>query len=417
MQFSETTATQKISRLTKKIRVVAGGTSASKTISILIHLIAMCQHDKTPTLTSVISESTPHLKRGAIRDFKNIMQGHHYWKDSLWNATDSLYTFETESKIEFFSADQSDKLRGARRDRCFINEANNVSLDAFDQVEVRTKDFIFLDYNPTNEFWVYTDVMEERSDFDFITLTYLDNEALSREIIESIESRKNRKGWWTVYGLGQLGAVEGKIYQGSSIIDSTPHRARLVRRGLDFGYSIDPTVIVDIYSYNGGFIINELCYRKGLMNNQIADIITSQEDTVLCMADNNEPKSLDEIRMRGVNILGVTKGKGSVREGIDFVQQQQISVTKRSIDTIREYRNYLWKMDRDGKFITPNEPEHHFSHSMDAIRYGLNGYHEKKKMEYKEKKSVNRITNQVLPKNKVKYINKNRVNRVEGKYN
>jgi phage terminase large subunit len=151
--FQITTATKKITSLSKRIRAVQGGTSASKTISILLYLINLAQSDKKPTLTSIVSESIPHLKRGAMRDFKNIMQSHHYWKDDLWNVSDSCYTFETGSKIEFFSTDNGDKLRGARRDRGFMNEANNCTFDAFEQLEVRTKEFFFLDWNPTNEYW------------------------------------------------------------------------------------------------------------------------------------------------------------------------------------------------------------------------------------------------------------------------
>jgi phage terminase large subunit len=147
--FTLTTSTRKIAALTKKIRAVQGGTSASKTISILLHLIHEAQSDKEPTLTSIVSESIPHLKRGAMRDFKNILKAHKYWKDKSWNATDSIYTFETGSQIEFFSSDNGDKLRGGRRDRCFINEANNVLLDAFDQLEVRTREYVFLDWNPS----------------------------------------------------------------------------------------------------------------------------------------------------------------------------------------------------------------------------------------------------------------------------
>src|ERR1035437_4390927 len=213
MLFQITSATTKIANLTKKIRAVAGGTSASKTISILIYLIHQAQSDKIPTLTSVVSESIPHLKRGAMRDFKNILKGHNYWKDKNWNATDSIYKFETGSQIEFFSVDNPDKLRGGRRDRLFMNEANNVPLDAFDQLEVRTKEFVFLDWNPTREFWFYTEVLNKRFDVDFITLTYKDNEALSPEIISSIEARRANKNWWRVYGLGLLGDVEGKIYK------------------------------------------------------------------------------------------------------------------------------------------------------------------------------------------------------------
>lgn len=371
--FSETTATRKIIALRKKVRAVAGGTSASKTISILLYLIALAQTDKERKLTSVISESTPHLKRGAMRDFKNIMQGHHYWKDRNWNASDYIYTFETGSQIEFFSADQSDKLRGGRRDRAFINEANNVTLDAFDQIEVRTKDFVFLDWNPTNQFWFYDDVLDKRDDVEFITLTYKDNEALSQEIISAIEARRNRKSWWKVYGLGQLGEVEGKIYKGWDIIDEVPKQARLERFGLDFGYSNDPTSIVAIYYYNGGYILDEIAYQKGMLNSQIADTILAQEQGgTLTIADSAEPKSIDEIKLAGVNITGALKGPDSVRNGISAVQEQKLSMTKRSVNIIREYRNYLWKTDKDGNFLSPPVPEHEFSHSMDAIRYGLN---------------------------------------------
>ena len=368
MQYSITTATKKVAKLTKKIRIVQGGTSASKTISILLYLIHLAQSDKSKTLTSIIAESTPHLKRGAIRDFKNIMQEHGYWKDSLWNITDSIYTFETGSQIEFFSADQSDKLRGARRDRCFMNEANNMTLDAFDQLEVRTKEFIFLDYNPTNEFWVYTDILYHRDDVEHIILTYKDNEALSEEIINSIEQRKDRKGWWQVYGLGQLGEVEGKIYKDWQIIDEIPHEARLERYGLDFGYTNDPSSLVAIYYYNGGYILDEIIFQKGLSNKQIADMLKNQP-TSLVIADSAEPKSIDEIASYGLTIVGAEKGKDSIRNGISLVQAQRISVTKRSVNIIKEYRNYLWQTDKQGKII--NEPEGGFDHSMDALRYGL----------------------------------------------
>ncbi len=382
--FSQTSATIRITKLSKKIRAVAGGTSASKTISILLYLIAKAQTDEKPTLTSVVSESLPHLKRGAIRDFKNILQEHRYWKDKNWNATDSIYTFETGSKIEFFSVDNPDKLRGGRRDRLFINEANNVPLDAFDQLEVRTKEFCFLDWNPTNEFWFYTDVKDTRDDVEFITLTYKDNEALSEEIIKSIEARKANKQWWLVYGLGQLGEVEGKIYKDWAVIDEIPHEARLERYGMDFGYSNDPTAIVAIYKYNGGFILDEITYQKGLTNKQIADILNNQPKA-LVIADSAEPKSIDEIRSYGVNITPSIKGQGSLNKGIQYVQDQRISITKRSINIIKEYRNYLWKTDKDGKIL--NVPEDIYNHAMDAIRYGLDSY----------KPKVN-IFNQLQPK-------------------
>lgn len=371
--YQQTTATEKIADMDARIRAVCGGTSASKTISILLYLITRCQMDVNPTLTSVVSESFPHLKRGAMRDFLNIMQEHKYFKDALWNKSDSTYTFETGSKLEFFSADQPGKVRGPRRDRLFINEANNIPYEAFDQLEVRTKEFIFLDWNPVNEFWFYTDVNGKRQDIEFVTLTYKDNEALSQEIVQSIEQRKGNKGWWKVYGEGQLGEVEGKIYKDWQIIDEVPHEARLERRGMDFGYSNDPSAIVDIYRWNGAYVLDEILYQTGQSNRQLGDVLKNLEQ-VLTIADSAEPKSIDELKMMGINIIGAQKGPGSVNQGIQFIQDQRIFVTKRSVNVIRDYRNYLWKTDRDGKIL--NEPEHQYSHSMDAIRYGFNGYGE-----------------------------------------
>jgi phage terminase large subunit len=367
MKYAETTALRKIANLDKKIRCIQGGTAAGKTIATLLFLIAMAQTDKSKTLTSVVSESIPHLKRGALRDFKNIMQAHNYWSDELWNATDSIYTFETGSQIEFFSTDNGDKLRGARRDRCFMNEANNCTLDAFDQLEVRTKEFIILDWNPTNEFWVYTDVLRTRTDTELIILTYKDNEALPQEIVDSIEARKNRTNWWKVYGEGQLGEVDGKIYKDWQEIDEIPHGARRIGRGLDFGYSNDPSACTNIYEWNGGYIFDEYFYRKGMSNKEIADFL--KVDDIFTVADSAEPKSIDEIKMYGVSIVPSEKGQGSVSQGIALLQDQRIWVTKRSLNLLREYRNYLWEKDKDNNIL--NKPEHGFNHALDGCRYFL----------------------------------------------
>lgn len=369
MLYAETSALRRIASLEKKVRGVQGGTSAGKTIAALLFLIALAQTDEEPTLTSVVSETIPHLKRGALRDFKNILKAHKHWKDANWNATDSIYTFETGSQIEFFSADNGDKLRGGRRDRCFINEANNVTFDSFEQLEVRTREFIILDWNPTNEFWFYTEVLNQRDDVDHIILTYLDNEALPPEIIASIEQRKHRTQWWRVYGLGQLGEVEGRIFTGWAEIEAVPHEAKLRRRGLDLGYTNDPTALIAIYEWNGGLIFDEELYRKGMQNKPIADVILAQEEQVLVIADSAEPKSIDEIADYGVMVAPSTKGPGSVMQGISVVQDQRIFYTKRSTNIRREYNNYLFDRDKEGRYI--NHPEEGFDHSMDAIRYAV----------------------------------------------
>lgn len=374
--YIETTATQKVKNLSKRIRLIAGGTSASKTISVLLYLIAMAQSDKSPTLTSVVSESFPHLRRGAMRDFLNIMQEHGYFEDANWSKTDFTYTFETGSKLEFFSADQPSKVRGPRRDRLFCNEVNNIDKESWEQLLIRTKDFAIADWNPVVDFYMYSEYIGVRDDVEFIILTYKDNEALSENIVREIESRKMNKNWWQVYGLGLLGEVEGRIYTGWKIIDEVPHEAQLVRRGLDWGFSNDPTAIVDVYYYNGGYILSERLYRKGMHNNDIAAYLQNLDSpNTLVMADSAEPKSISELQQYQLPILGVLK-KGFnkmsyLKASIDYLQQQRISMTKSSTNLIKEYRTYLWMTDKDGNII--NEPQGGNDHALDAARYAFDG--------------------------------------------
>jgi len=375
MAYILTTATKKLALLEKRIKGVAGGSSAGKTISIEQLLIDEAQADKKPTLTSITSESMPHLRRGAMRDFLNIMVDRGYFRDSRWDKTNSIYTFDSGSLIEFFSLDEPHKVRGPRRDRLFINEANSIPKETYDQLEIRTNEEIWLDWNPVTEFWWYTDILP-LMDVDFIKLTYKDNEGLDQRIVDSIERRRGNKNWWSVYGLGELGDSEGKVFKDWLIIDEIPHEAKLIRYGLDFGYSNDETAIIAIYKYNGGYILDEITFLKGLSNKQIADILTNI-DSALVKADSSEPKSIDEISAYGVNILAAEKGPGSVNQGIQFVQDQRISVTKRSLNLIKEYRNYLWQTDKNGKIL--NVPNDLFNHAMDAVRYGMSGLEEPEK--------------------------------------
>lgn len=374
MGYKITTATNKLLALKKRLRFVAGGTSASKTISILFIIIDYCQSNDNKRV-DIMSESYPHLEDGAIKDFKSIMLDRGYWKDNRWNATAHYYTFETGSILKFKSVDKLGKAHGPRRDGLFLNECNNIPYNIYDQLEVRTKDFIWGDWNPVTEFWYDTEI-DGKIDHDFLRLTYLDClDALPPSIIKSIESKKHKKNWWRVYGMGLRGEIEGKIYKNWEILDEIPHHARLVRYGLDFGFTNDPSSLVAIYYYDGGYILDEIAFRTGMMNRVIADLILEQEYQALVIADSAEPKAIAEIKERGVDIMGIAKTKGETKDktwtkwSIELVQDAKISVTKRSLNVIKEYRNYLWKVDRDGKVL--NEPEHEFSHSMDAVRYAM----------------------------------------------
>ena len=368
-RFQDTTATQKIFEMRKRIRAVSGGTAASKTISILVWLIDYCTDPRNKgKICTVTSESYPHLQKGAMLDFQNIMKDRGYWKDANWHDTKHVYTFETGNKLEFATFPTYSAAHGSRRDVLFVNEGNYMAYNIVDQLMVRTREVVWLDWNPTSEFWFYNDLLVQRDDIDFITLTYKDNEALDEATIREIESHKNNKAWWQVYGLGELGELEGLIYPGWKIIDEVPQEARLEKYGLDFGYSVDPTASDAIYKWNDSKVIDEVIHQKGLSNRQIAEIFLNLPRASV-IADSAEPKSIDEIASYGVPIFSSTKGADSVRQGIQYVQSQQIFVTKRSINTIKERRNYLWKVDREGK--TTNEPSDIWNHHMDDIRYAI----------------------------------------------
>ena len=367
--YQNTTATRKIFRLNQRIRAVAGGTSASKTISILVWLIDYAQ-STNGELISVVSQSFPHLDKGAILDFTNIMKDRGYWDELRWNKTKHTYSFESGSFMEFFSVDTYGKAHGPRRDVLFINEANNLAYNIVDQLITRTRKIVWMDWNPSEEFWFYTQMLPNRKDIDFITLTYLDNEALDDITIQEIESHKHNKAWWTVYGLGQLGATEARIYRNWKVIDEIPHEARLVRHWLDFGYSLDPTAIGDVYEYDGGYILDEQLYAKGQSNKQIADFLLNL-DNALTVADSAEPKSIDEIKSYDVSIIPAKKGPDSIRNGIQLVQAQKISYTRRSTNIHKEYSTYVWMSDKDGELIKPNVPEGGLDHHLDGIRYAI----------------------------------------------
>ena len=373
MPFIRTTATEKVLEMKKRIRAAQGGTSAGKTIGILQDLIDQCQSYDAPDITSVVSESFPHLRRAAMRDFTNIMQEQNYWDQKRWDKTNSIYTFETGQLMEFFSADQPMKVRGPRRKRLFVNECNNIPYETFDQLEVRTEGAIYLDWNPSAEFWFEDELMKDpvrSKDVDHIILTYKDNEGLPESIVKSIESRRDKANWWRVFGQGLVGSLEGRIYADWKVIDEIPFGARLERFWLDFGYSVDPTSIGAIYYYNGGYILHQLAYAKEMDNKMIADVLNNQPKKALCIADSSEPKSIAEIKITYPLIQPAIKGKDSINYGIQRVQEQTISITKESLETIKENRNYSWMKDKiSGKYLPIAEDE--WNHSMDGIRYAI----------------------------------------------
>jgi len=360
--------------MTARKKVIQGGTSAGKTLAILAVLIDIAAKKKTEI--SVVSESIPHLRRGAIKDFAKVMQWTGRWVADRWNKTLLTYHFANGSIIEFFSADSEARLRGARRQVVYINEANNIDFESYYQLAIRTSEAIYIDFNPTHEFWAHTEVLPEQ-DAELIILTYNDNEALPDTIKRDIELNRTKAetsaywaNWWKVYGLGQVGTLQGAIYEDFEVVDGIDvSRAKFVALGLDWGFSNDPTALVAIYRQGDCLLIQELLYATGLTNQDIADKLRTLGITRAweIVADSAEPKSIEEIYRLGFNIKPAEKGPDSVRNGIDILKRFKLQVTKDSTNLIKELRSYTWATDKEGK--NTGVPIDSFNHACDAMRY------------------------------------------------
>lgn len=380
--FVRTTAISKMLAITKRKRVIQGGTSAGKTYGIIPILIDRAI--KTPNLEiSIVSESFPHLRRGALKDFIKIMKETNRYIPQHHNRSAGKYTFYNGSYIEFFSVEQEEKVRGARRNILYVNEANNIKFETYYQLAIRTNMEIWIDYNPTAEFWAHTEVLKDK-DAELLILTYKDNEALSDTIVKEIEKAKEKAktskywaNWWQVYGLGKIGSLQGVVLSNWEQTDKIPIEARYIGSGLDFGYSADPTTLIDVYLFNGKYIYDEVIYQTGLLNKDIAklckpfDRIDKKGKAYTIRrniyADSAEPKSIDEIARHGISITGADKGRDSIIFGLTILQENPFLVTSKSVNLIKELRAYVWDTDKTGKQL--NKPIDMYDHTIDAMRY------------------------------------------------
>ena len=365
----------------ENVFVVRGGQGASKTISIIQLLIqSLCSGTKEAT---ILSSELSKMKRTVIRDYKKICKD---WgvleNEHDFNKSESKHEYFNGSYLDFLGADVNDVGKGFRRDILYINEADKMDVDTAVQFISRAG-LTIIDYNPDSLFWG-DDYINENN---FITLTFEDNEYLADSEVKSILDYKQKgffntflptesiftdgniknKYWsnkWRVYGLGLTGNLDGVIFDNWLIIHSVPSDARLIGIGLDFGYTNDPTAIVEVYKYNDKRILNEVAYRTGMLNGDIAKLLPKN---IFIYADSAEPKSIEEIRRTGVNILPVTKGADSIIYGIQTMQTQEYLITSKSKNVINEFQKYIWSKDKNGD--TNNKPIDNYNHAIDAIRY------------------------------------------------
>ena len=373
MQVKKTIALNKLQKLKNRLKIIRGGTSAGKTICILIILIEYAIRNEGKEI-SIVAESIPALRRGALKDFLSILKGLNRYKENQFNRSTLKYEFTNGSYIEFFSTDQPDKLRGARRTDLFINECNNVNFESYNQLAVRTSGSIWLDYNPSILFWADKELIGQPNT-DFITLTYKDNEVLPQSIINEIEKAKEKAktstywyNWWRVYGLGELGSLEGVCIPDWKEIDTIPQDARLLAHGIDFGYT-DPTVVISLYKWNSTYIADEVFYKSNTVLRDLSLFLRQNNIKENLIADSAEPKSIETLRRDGHNIYPCTKGRDSVNFGINLINQNEIYITSQSKNLKRELQGYIWAKDKDGN--TLNKPSGEHPDCIDSLRYVL----------------------------------------------
>lgn len=351
-----------------------GGTRSGKTFAALELLYKLAARDKAPSINSVVSETFPHLKRGAIRDFQTLLGDR--WDESCWSKGESVYTLPNGSIIEFFSADSPAKVHGPARDRLFLNEVQNIPYEIARQLFVRTRGLIIMDYNPTHSFWA-NELIEPRPECITIHSTYQDNPFLTSEQVAEIESNRHDRNWWQVYGEGKVGTLEGLIYAFEQI-DRMPEPEGLKEVwGMDFGFTNDPTAIVRCLVDTGRKIVyvDEKCYCTRMMNADIAALLKAEGigPATEIYADCAEPKSIAEIRTAGLKVMPSDKDAPVRSQKLSFqlqwMQGWQLKVTKSSVNLIKELRNYTWDKDKDGNSV--NYPIDTFNHLLDALRYAV----------------------------------------------
>lgn len=350
----------------KRVIALQGGTRSGKTYSTLQWIIRICLKHQGMTV-SVVRSTLPALKASALRDFVDIMIEAGLYDESKHNKTENNYILNN-NLIEFFSIDNEQKLRGRKRHILFVNEANEITIDQWRQLLLRTTGKVIIDYNPSMyDSWIYDEVLT-RDDCGMKVTTYKDNPHLSKELVNEIERLQTADPeYWKVFGLGERGMLTNIIFDNWMGVASVPSDARLVGYALDFGYTNDPTAVIAAYKMDGKYYFDEVLYQKGLTNSEIANALKDINKSVYIVCDSAEPKSIQELANYGFKVEGAQKGADSIRISIDALKRDKFYVTQRSTNLVKELRSYTWQKDRSGKVL--DKPVDYLNHAIDAVRY------------------------------------------------
>ena len=350
----------------KKIIINQGGTRSGKTYNILLFIIFYYCLRNNKKIITICRKTFPALRATVLRDFLSILRKYDLYKEDKHNKSSSEYSL-FGNLIEFISLDQPVKVRGRKRNLLFINEANELYFEDWQQLLFRTSEKIILDYNPSEEYhWIYDKIIP-REDASFLKTNYLDNPFLEKTLVDEIERLKyTDEQYWQIYGLGEKGISKAIIFNYYEY-NILPSQAEFIAMGMDFGFTNDPTSLVGVWINGLDLYIKEYLYRNMMTTNDIhnkfKEVVTNQ----VIYADSSEPRTIEELRRMGWRIRASLKGRDSVNAGIDLLKRYKIHIHKDSVNAIQEFRNYKWKEDRTGKLT--NMPEDKHNHITDAVRY------------------------------------------------
>lgn len=377
METGGTTVEQRLNRQfydlynsTARFRVHQGGTRSGKTWACCQFLVYTIMNSEIPMVISIIRKTLPALKGSVQRDFLEICkQTGIYWEGNH-NKTENTFEYNGHL-VEFLSIDDSQKIRGRKRSIAYLNEANELSFEDFNQINFRTTGFIMMDFNPSDPVhWIYDEIIPLKTTDTWIT-TFKDNKFLGEDIVREIERIKERDpDYWRVYGEGLKASYSKRqIFSNWQFIPRSEFpQTDNCYVSVDFGFTNDPCAIVEAFRVNDKIYVHELCYKTGMTNGDIAEFLKAKgHGETLTFYDSAEPKSGEELRRAGILAKPAIKGQGSINAGISLMKEFDIIISEESKNFKREFENYYWEQLKDGTII--NKPVDKFNHLMDALRY------------------------------------------------